>query len=52
MVKLPLRLPPAARGDSKAAAGIEAGKEKGTITVASFERIMKKTLIPAAGGCA
>ena len=27
---------------AKAAAGIEAGKEKGTITVASFERIMKE----------
>ena len=31
-----------AAGTAKAAAGIEAGKEKGTITVASFERIMKE----------
>jgi rhodanese-related sulfurtransferase len=29
-------------GAAKAAPGIEAGKEKGTISVASFERIMKE----------
>ena len=32
----------AAGGTAKTAASVEAGKEKGTITVASFERIMKE----------